>query len=70
MPMMPIELEPWKAPNFARQKAPPRRREDGITETPGIPVADLPASTLREMAQAWLEDLYAKAGKAPDWRFD
>jgi hypothetical protein len=70
MPKMEVELVPWRAPNFARQKMPPRRREEGFIETPAIPVADLPADTLRTMAEAWLVDLYAKAGKPHDWRFD
>ena len=70
MPTIQAELEKWKAPNFARLKMSPKTRQDGMTEPPAIPVADLPASTLREMANAWLEDLYAKANKEPDWRFD
>ncbi len=65
-----LELSPWRAPNFATVKEPPGKRQDGFKEVRSIPVAELSASALRQMAQEWLKDLYDKAGKEYDWRFD
>lgn len=54
-----MKLNPWRAPNFATIADAP--------DAKSIPVADLPADVLQDMACAWLEDLYAKAGKRIDW---
>ena len=49
-----VEIKKWIAPNFATQ-------DDADKE--GIPVEDLPADVLFELAHLWLEDLYKKAKK-------
>lgn len=49
-----VTLKPWAAPNFAT-------RPTGEGE--GIPVKELHEDTLEDMALAWLDDLYRKAGK-------
>lgn len=64
-----MKLQPWLAPNFARVEQAPRPRQEGIHETPAIPVADLSAEALTSLAEQWLTDLYAKAGKEPNWAF-
>lgn len=62
-----LELEKWNVPNVAvvKDNGGPRSRERQT-----IPVADLPADVLREMAHDWLAALYDKAGKSYDWRFE
>ena len=53
------ELKPWRAPNFAALA--------GGEYSAGVPVSELPRSTLNEMAADWLDDLYRKAGKQSPW---
>lgn len=64
------KLRPFTVPSFAQVEQPPHPKQDGIRELPSIPIADLPAATLRAMAHEWLVALYDKAGKPYDWRFD
>ena len=64
------KLKPWRAPNFAVVDEGPRPRQEGFREARSIPVSELSAATLRSMASEWLADLYDKAGKPYDWRFD
>lgn len=57
-----VVLKPWSAPNFAI------RRDDagtveGSDHASGIPVRELDDATLDQMAKAWLDDLYARAGR-------
>jgi hypothetical protein len=58
-----VKFRPWAAPNFAAIAG------DGRSEpkAEGVPVADLEAATLDAPAEAWLKDLYAKAGKKNPW---
>jgi hypothetical protein len=64
-----MKLVPWTAPNFARLEMPARPKQDGMSELPAIPVADLSAEALTMLAEQWLYDLYAKAGKPQNWAF-
>ena len=60
----PVRYRKWQAPNFATQDTPPRPRQDGFREAPSTPVAELAPEVLNALAQAWLDDLYTKAGHA------
>jgi hypothetical protein len=62
MPSVKVELEPWKAPNFVKTK--------GDGDSLSIPVSELDRSVIHDLADAWLVDLYKKAGMPPDWRFE
>lgn len=57
-----IELNKFQAPNFATVKSKPGRKEDGLQPLASIPIAELEPKTLDELAFAWLEDIYEKAG--------
>ena len=54
------ELKSWRAPNCAVLA-------DG-GDNVGIPVSELPRSTLDEMAADWIDDLYRKASKQSPWK--
>lgn len=56
---MAMKLRKWMAPNFATVET----RQDGRQPSPSIAVAELDPSALDELAAAWLDDLYAKAGR-------
>lgn len=64
-----VSLKNWTVPNFAQFDIPARPKQDGIRELPTVPVAELSASALSWLAEAWLTELYAKAGKPHDWNF-
>ena len=70
MPEIKMELNKWQTPNFATIKAATGRRQDGMKEMPSIPVADLPEDAFHDLVKAWLVELYEKAGRSPNWRFD
>ena len=59
-----IELQPFTVPNFAKQFAPVRNREDGWIETPAIPLSELSAETLEAMCAEFREGVFKKARKA------
>ncbi len=61
MPSIKVDLKEWKVPNFAIV--------EGNDKT-SIPVGGLPQEALDELARAWLDELYAKAGKLNTWRTD
>lgn len=65
-----VKLKPFNVPNNALIDEPARPRQEGVHEPRSIPVSELPASTLQEMASEWLASLYDKAGKPYNWRFD
>lgn len=65
-----MKLKHWTVPNFANIEMPPGLKQDGVKELPSIPIAELDAEALTSLAHQWLTDLYAKAGKAPNWRFE
>lgn len=46
------DFAPWRAPNFAL-----------LPSENSVPVIKLSEGALRALAERWLEDLYAKAGK-------
>lgn len=58
-----IKLRQWPAPNFAVPDRAPGRRQDGWKELEPIPVNELSAETLAQMADDWRADLFRKAGK-------
>lgn len=64
------KLQPLPVPNNAVTEVPPQPRHEGFRPARAIPISDLPANTLRELAREWLVSLYDKAGKPYDWRFD
>ena len=53
-----VRLKPWAAPNFARRADIEDQSSEGA-----IPVNDLDDDALEDMALAWIEDLYRKAGQ-------
>lgn len=64
------KLRPFLLPKHAVVEEAPGLRQDGFQEAKTIPLSELPASTLQEMASDWLRGLYDKAGKSYNWRFD
>ena len=64
------KLRPWQTPSFATVDRGPGNRGEGLKQAETIPISELPASTVREMAQEWLEEVYRKANIPVDWRFD
>lgn len=64
-----MKLKPWQVPNFAQVEMPPGLKQGGVRELPSIAVADLSDEALTGLAVQWLTDLYAKAGKTPNWAF-
>jgi hypothetical protein len=56
-----VQYRRWQAPNFATMETPPRPRQEGLQWAPTTPIAELPREVLDALAQAWLDDLYAKA---------
>lgn len=60
----PVTFRTWSAPNFAQPQVAPGRRQDGLKIVEGVPVASLSPAVLDALAAAWLEDLYAKTGRA------
>jgi len=61
----PVRFRRWTTPNFATQDVPPRPRSEGFQEAPSTPIAELAPEVLNALAQAWLNDLYTKAGHSP-----
>lgn len=59
-----VKLKPFLVPNFVSVEAKPGRKGDGVQPLPTIPVADLDSEALDGLAQAWLTELYEKAGKS------
>ena len=67
MSTMPMKLQPWQPPNFARLEMPPGNRQEGFKETPALHVSELSQDALDGLASQWLTDLYAKAEKPNNW---
>lgn len=63
--MMSYKLKAWQTPNFATVDLPTRPKQDGIVALPSVAVKDIPQEALDSLAQQWIEELYAKAGKTP-----
>lgn len=59
-----VKFRRWLAPNFATQDMPPRPKQDGMVALPTAHVRDLPHQVLDALAEAWLVDLYEKAGQS------
>jgi hypothetical protein len=55
-----VKFKRWQAPNFAIQDTPPRPRQEGFYEAPKEHVNKLPFQVIDALAEAWLNDLYAK----------
>lgn len=64
------KLQPFSVPNFAIVEEPAHPRQEGFRDPRAIPISELPDSTLQQMAADWLRDLYDRAGKRYNWRFD
>lgn len=60
-----IELVPWVVPNFVSAKMPPRPRQDGWSEGPKWPLAEVEAETLARLCDDFRAEVFRKAGK-PD----
>jgi hypothetical protein len=58
-----VKFRRWQAPNYAIQDVPPRPRQEGFSEAPKMHVKELPHQVLDALAEAWLADLYEKAGQ-------
>lgn len=52
-----VALKPWPAPSYASRVA------KGAEKSSGIHVSDLSDDALEDLALAWIEDLYRKAGR-------
>lgn len=50
---VPTKFKPWRAPNFVLI--------DGV-QARSVNVRDIPEDALRALAQAWLDELFTKAG--------
>lgn len=61
-----IELHPFQVPNFVRQVMPPRPKQEGLSELPAIPLADLSADTLEALCAEFRRAVFQKAGKTPN----
>ena len=70
MATLKIEIAPFQTPNFARMKMLPGERQDGFRESQAIPLKDLSEEALTDLCRAWLCEVYDKAGKSYNWRFD
>jgi hypothetical protein len=58
---------PWSTPNFVITRYEVRPREEGITEGPKLPLAQVDAATLAELCDEFRREIFEKAGK-PDPR--
>jgi hypothetical protein len=58
-----VKFRRWLSPNYAVQDVPPRPRQEGLVEAPKIHISELPQQVLNALAEAWLVDLYEKAGQ-------
>lgn len=56
-----VKFRRWQAPNYAVQDVPPRPRQEGFHEAPKAAVSELPFQVIDALAEAWLNDLYAKS---------
>lgn len=65
-----LKLKPWTTPNFAQIEQPPGKRQDGFKELPSISVKDLSPQALSDLAEQWCNELYRRAGKAQNFRFE
>lgn len=60
------ELMPFQTPNFVRVKLPPRARQEGMIESPAIPLADVPRDVLEQMCDDFKAEVLRKAGTVSD----
>lgn len=58
-----IKLQSWLTPNFVRFVMPPRKRQDGFQETPGLPLKEVDADTLAALCDEFRAEVFKKAGK-------
>lgn len=62
-----VDYKPFTVPSFARLEMPPRPKQDGIQELPGIPLRELEPHVLDALAGRWLDNLYASVERASPW---
>ena len=69
---LPVEFRRWQVPDSAVHVTPPGNRQDGfLQKSPVTNVEQLPPQALDAMAQAWIDDLYARAGRqGPKLHYD
>jgi hypothetical protein len=60
---MQIDLIPWLVPNFVRLKMPAVKRQDGFSETPGLPLSEVDADSLSAQCDKFRKEVFKKAGK-------
>lgn len=60
-----IDLQPFAVPTDAVVKLPARPKQDGILKLPRIPLESLDANALDDLAQTWLDNLYASVKRRP-----
>lgn len=65
-----IALLPFQTPNYVIGKMLPRRREDGLSESPKWALAEVDADVLASMCDAFRAEVFQKAGKPDPARDD
>lgn len=59
-----IQLRPFQTPNFVLPVVEARPRQEGLIETPPIPLASLSVEALDALCRDFRAEVFAKAGKA------
>ena len=58
-----VDLKPFTVPNFAIIEQPPKPRQEGLVENPGIPLREIDSFTLYKMCEEFKSSVFKKAGK-------
>lgn len=58
-----VKLRPWLVPSFVSIKQPARPRQEGLQESPSLPLSEIPAETLADMCDDFRAEVFRKAGK-------
>lgn len=58
-----MKLKPFPVPDAAVVDLGPGRKEDGVQRLPTIPVEELSANAVEDLAFEWLSALYASRGE-------
>lgn len=54
-----VNLKPWPVPDHATVELPPQPKQAGMQALPTIPLGELDPDALDNLAQEWLDNLYA-----------